>query len=116
FDHPIFFGRLIVRHHDHAAIAASVANMREANPRVAGGALDHGSAGLERAAAFGVQYDPLGRPIFDRTAGIHEFRLAEDFAAGLIAEPAQANQGSGADRAGKPVTDPHHGLAAASRP
>jgi hypothetical protein len=84
-----------------------IAHMREADARVAGGSLDHGAAGLEDPAPLGVQHDPLGGAILHRAAGIHEFRFAENFAAGLFAHAAQPNQGSIADNIRKSVTDTH---------
>ncbi len=76
FDDLVFLRRLVVRHDDHASIAARIANVREADPRVAGGALHHGAAGFQNSAPLGVQHDPLCRAILDRTAGVHEFRLS----------------------------------------
>ena len=46
FDHLILFIRLVVRHHDDAAITAVVADMREADAGVAGGAFDDRAARL----------------------------------------------------------------------
>ena len=63
FDDLVFLGRLIVRHHDHALIAARIAYMRQADARVAGSALDHGAPRLQESAPFGVQDDPFGRAI-----------------------------------------------------
>ena len=86
-DDLVFFRRLIVRHDDHALVAARVADVRETDAGVSGRALDDGSARLKRAAALGIEHDPFGRPVLDRTAGVHEFRLAEDFTAGFLAQP-----------------------------
>ena len=50
-DQRIFFRRLVVGHDDDAAIAARVADMRQPDAGIAGGALDHGAAGRELARA-----------------------------------------------------------------
>src|ERR1700683_2126209 len=88
----VFFRRLVVRHHDDAAVATRVADMRQANAGVARGALHHRAAGLELSAPFGIEHDRARGTILDRAARIHEFRLAEDLAAGLIAEATQSDQ------------------------
>jgi hypothetical protein len=107
FDDLVLLRRLVVGHHDHASIAARIAHMREPDAGVAGRALDHGAAGLQPSATLGVQNYPLGRAILDGTTRIHEFSLAEDFAARLFAQAAQTNQRGVADRARKPVTYAH---------
>ena len=107
FDDLIFLGRLIVGHHDHAPVAARVADVRQADTRVAGGALDDCAAGLQHSAPFGIQDDPLCRAIFHRTAGIHEFALSEDFTARLFADPPQAKQRGISDRVRKAVANAH---------
>jgi hypothetical protein len=54
-DQAVLLGRLVVRHHDDAAVAARVADVREADAGVAGRALDDGAARLQRATALGVE-------------------------------------------------------------
>ena len=106
-DDLIFLGRLIVGHDDDASIAARIADMRQADTRVARGALDHGTTRFQESAPLGVQNDPLRRAILHRTAGIHELGFAQDLAARLFAQAAQANQRGVADRIRKPVTNSH---------
>ena len=79
-------GRLVVRHHDHAAIAAGIAEVREADAGVAGRALDQRAAGLEQPPALEVLEDAAGGAVLHRAAGVQELGLAEDLAAGLVAE------------------------------
>jgi len=73
--------------------------MRKTDAGVASGPLHQRSAGLQRALGLCVIENAAGGPILYRTARVQEFGLAEDFAAGLIAEGAQTNQGRVADGA-----------------
>ena len=58
----VFLRRLVVRHHDDAAIAARVAHVRQADAGVAGGAFDDGAAGLAaRRAASACAHDARAR-------------------------------------------------------
>ena len=72
--------------------------MREPDAGIAGRAFDDRAARLEAAAALGVVDDGTRRAILHRAAGIHEFGLAENLAAGLVAETIQADQRRIADR------------------
>jgi hypothetical protein len=85
--------RLVVGDHDHAAVAARGADVREPDAGVARRALDHRAAGLERAAPLGVSHDVERRAVLDRAAGIQEFRLAEDLAAGFARELLEPDEG-----------------------
>src|SRR5258708_24045061 len=91
-DDLILLGSLIVGHDDDALIAPCIADVREANAGVAGGALDDSAARLQRAAALGIQYDPFRRTILHRAAGIHALRFAQDFAASLVPRWPQSHQ------------------------
>ena len=76
-----------------------VADNREADPGVSGGAFDDGAAGLEQTAfAMRVLDDEERGAVLDRLAGIHELGFAEDFAAGALRGPFQADQRRIADR------------------
>ena len=89
---------LRLRHHDDAAIAARVADQREADAGVAGGALDDGAAGLQHAALLGVGDDVEAGAILHRAARVHELGLAQDVAAGGLRGAAQPDQRRLADR------------------
>src|SRR6185295_9307394 len=97
----VFLRRLVVRHHDDAAVAARVADVGEADARVAGRAFDDGAARLELAAFLGRLDDAARGAILDRAARIHELGLAEDLAAGLITQRAEADERGVADGAGE---------------
>src|SRR3546814_10854803 len=92
---------------DDGAIAARAGDQGEADAGVAGGALDDDAARPQRAALLGVLDDGPGGAVLHRAAGVLELRLAEDLAAGLLRQPAQADEGGVADRADKTVADVH---------
>ena len=75
--------------------------MHETDAGVAGGALDERAARPQRAVALGRLEDGARGAILDRAAGVHELGLAEDLAAGLVAEFAEPDQGRPANRARK---------------
>ncbi len=106
-DDLIFLRGLIVRHDDDALVAARVAHMREPDAGVAGSALHDRAFWLEHAAPFGIEHDPLGRTVLDRASRIHEFGLAENLAAGLLAEGLEPNERCAADRPGEAVRHCH---------
>src|SRR5258708_24205822 len=81
--------------------------MRETDAGVARSSLDHRAARVQNTALFRVEHDPFCRTILHRTARIHEFGLAEDLAAGFVAQRAQPDQGGVADRTGKTITQIH---------
>jgi hypothetical protein len=87
------FLTLRFRHHDDAAIAARIAHQGQADAGIAGRALDQRAAGLQVTARFGAEDDGLGSAILHRAAGVHEFRLAQDVAAGGRRGTLQADQG-----------------------
>ena len=67
--------------------------MCESDTSVAGGTFDYCSAWLEEAAALGVLDYVEGGAVFDGAAGVHEFGFAEDFAAGLIGDFVETDEG-----------------------
>src|SRR5260221_6456919 len=69
--------------------------------------LDHIAARGHHAPLFRVGHDPFRGPILHRTARIHEFGLAQDLAAGRVAQRAQPNQRGVANRTGKTITHVH---------
>src|SRR3546814_239914 len=74
---------------------------------VAGGALDDDAAGPQRATLLGILDDRPGGAVLHRATGILELGLAEDLAAGLLGQLAQADEGGVADSADKTVADVH---------
>ena len=91
----------------HAAVAARVAQVREADAGVAGGALDQRAAGLQQALLLEVIEDAPGGTVLHRAAGVQELGLAEDLAARLVAERVQADEGGVADGVGEGLADGH---------
>jgi hypothetical protein len=73
----------------------------ESDARVAGGALHHRAAGPEQPALFGVADYVERGAVFDGAAGLGELGFAEDFAAGLLGEVVQADEGCVADGCGR---------------
>ena len=69
---------------DDGLEAQRIGHHRQADAGIAGRAFDDGAAGPERAARDGVPDDEQGGAVLDRLAGIEEFRLAQNFAAGLL--------------------------------
>ena len=98
-------GRLGVGDHDQAAVTAGIAEMGQADAGVAGGALHHSAAGPQLPASLRLLQDAEGGAVFHRTAGIHEFGLAEDVAAGELTEGPQADQGGVAHGGAEALTD-----------
>ena len=99
FDDLILLGGLVVRHDDDAPVAAGIADVREADACVARGSLHDRTAGLERSASLRIEHDPFGGTVLDRPPGIHEFGLAEDLAACLLARGLSRISGVCAHRA-----------------
>src|SRR5262249_18132069 len=101
------FLALRVRNHDYAAEAERIADQCKADAGVAGGALDDDAAGTQTAAFYRVLDDEQCRPILDRLAGIHEFSLAENGAAGLLRGVFEFDEGGVADGFGDSVANLH---------
>ena len=74
--------------HDHGAVAARVADQRQADAGIAGRALDDHAAGPQQALLLGVGDDRQRRAVLDAAAGIQELALAQDLAAGRLGDPA----------------------------
>src|SRR5262249_18377643 len=105
--HVLFFLALRLRHHNDGAIAAGVADQRQADAGVAGGPLDYDPTGPKRAALLGVFDDVERSTVLDRAAGIQKLGLAEDGAARLFRRAAQLDQRRVADSADKAVSYIH---------
>ena len=75
---------LRVGNDDHRTIAARAGHEGQADAGVAGGGLDHQTAGFQLAAFLGLEDHLPRRPVLDRLAGIHEFGLAQDGAPGRL--------------------------------
>ena len=105
--HVLLFLALRLRNDDHRAVAERVADEREADAGIAGGALDDDAAGPERPALLGIADDGERGAVLDRLAGVHELGLAEDLAAGFLRGALQFDQGGVADRFDDAVADSH---------
>src|SRR5262249_11514040 len=101
------FLALRLGHDDDRAIAARVADERQADPGVAGGALDDDAARPQRAALLGILDDGERRAVLDGAPGVEEFGLAGDRAAGLLRGAAQLDQRRVADGGDETVADVH---------
>src|SRR5665647_85353 len=73
------------------------------------GCLDHQATGFEVAALLGFEDHPFARAVLHRLAGIHEFGLAEDGAAGRFGSPHQLDERGVADRFNDVVVEFHVG-------
>ncbi len=91
-DHVLLFLALGLGDHDHRAKPHRRADQRQPDPGVAGGALDDGAAGPERAARHRVADDPECGAILYRLAGVHELGLAPDLAAGGLGRASEPYQ------------------------
>ena len=92
--------------------------MRQADAGVAGGALDDGAAGPQRARSCSASRDDVQRgAVLDRLAGIHELGLAQDVAAGQLGGASQPDQRRVADGVEDVLLDLHcrHGAPIKSR-
>ena len=92
---------------DHGAHAERVADNGQADAGVAGGAVDDDSAGAKLASLDRVADDAERRPVLYRLAGVHEFGLAEDRAAGFLRSSPELDQRRVADRIEDGVADLH---------
>ena len=75
--------------------------MRQTDAGVARGALDDGATGPQRAALLVLADHPQRGAILDGSAGIEEFGLAENVAAGPLRQGRQPDQRGVADGAGE---------------
>src|SRR5690606_39895034 len=96
-----------VRHHDHGPEAQRIADQRQPDAGIAGGAFDDGAPGAQGAALDRVLDDVEGRAVPDRTAGSHEFGLAVEYAAGHFRRPPEADQRGIADAVDEVFADLH---------
>jgi hypothetical protein len=90
-------GRHLVRDDEHDRIALCARDQREPEPRVAGGRLDDGAAGLQLAAALGALDHREPDAVLDRAAGILRFELQQQ-RAGPGIEPRNLDQRRVADQ------------------
>ena len=103
--------RLGIGNHDQGLVAPGIAEVSQANACVAGSALHHGAAGLQQALLLRFQKNSQGRPVLDRAPGVHEFRLAEDFATRELTKAMQPDQGRLANGPHKSIGDPQSAAA-----
>ena len=95
--HVLLLLALRLRDDDHGAKAERVADQRQADAGVAGGAFDDHAARPQRALRHRVLDDEERGAVLDRLAGIHEFGLAEDGAAGRLGGALERDQRRVAD-------------------
>ena len=87
--HVFLFLALRFRNHDQRPISARARDDRKADAGIAGRRLDHETARLELAALLGLKDHPFSGAVLHRLAGIYEFGLAENGAAGQLGGPLQ---------------------------
>ena len=105
--HVLLFLALRLGHDDDGAVAACVADQRQADPGISGGPFDDDAARPQQAALLGVLDDVERRPVLDRAARVEELGLAEDRASRLFGGPPQLDQRRVSDSADKAITDRH---------
>ena len=86
---------------------SALATSGQPDAGVAGGALDDGAAGLQRAARERIADDEQRGAVLDRLAGIHELGLAENGAAGQFRRLAELDQRRVADGGDNVLLDIH---------
>ncbi len=99
--HPQQLGALlgdVVGHHDLERIALAPADHRQRDAGVAGGRLEDGVPGLDRAALLGVLDHVLGDPVLDGAGGIAALELGPEADLGLGRQSRQLDQRCVADR------------------
>ena len=92
---------------DHGAVAAHVADQRQADPGVAGRALDDRPAGPQQALLLGVGDDRQRRPVLDAAARVEELALAQDLAARGVGDLVEAHQRRVADQIDEVLANVH---------
>ena len=105
--HVLLLLALRLGDHDDRAEAKRVADQREADAGVAGGAFHDHAARPQRALAHGVLDDEQRRAILDRLARVHELGLAENRAAGRFRGALEPDQRRIADGSDNSVADLH---------
>ena len=93
----LFLLALVARDNDGATVAQSLGDHGQADSGVARGPLDDPAPGAEQALGFGVAHHVERRAVLYRLPGVHEFGLAENLAAGRVADVIQPDQGRVAD-------------------
>lgn len=111
------------RHVDHSLVALGIADVGQANARVAGGAFYNGAAWLQETCGSGgggggefdgrksalpqaaptsllSVFDEIeGSTVLDGAARVHKLGLAQDVAAGGLGDMLEADEGGAAGRA-----------------
>ncbi len=103
--HLLLLVGLCLGDHDDGLQAERVADQRQANAGIAGGALDHGAAGLKLSRGKRIADDEKRGAVLYRLSRVHELGLAEDRAAGLFGRAFELDQRRIADRLGDAVAD-----------
>src|SRR4029077_15308529 len=103
----LLFQTLGRRDHDHAAKAHGVADQRQPDAGIAGGAFDDYAAGPQLALLHRVLDDEQRGAVLDRLAWVHEFGLAQNSTAGGRRDALELDQRRVADRLDNPVTNLH---------
>ena len=107
--HVLLFLALRFRNQDQPAIAARAGHDCEPDAGIAGGRFHHESAGSEVATFLGFEDHPFAGAIFYGLAGIHEFGLAQNGAAGQFGGVPKLDQGGVADGVDDAVANLHNG-------
>ena len=103
--HVLLFLALGLGNDDDGAVAKRVADQRQPDAGVPGGALDDHPAGLQEAAFLGVADDVKSGAVLDRASGVEELGLAEYLATRRLGRRGQADQRRVADGPEKSVAN-----------
>jgi hypothetical protein len=99
-----------LRDDDDSPVALGVADDGEADPGVAGRALDDNAARLQQPLGFGILDDGKCRAVLDAAPWVHELALAQDFAARLVREVVEPDEGRVTDECQRAGPDVHSAL------
>jgi hypothetical protein len=109
FEHHLLLATHLLRHRDDHPVAADRGDERHADARVPARGLDQRVARPDAARALGVEHHLLPDPVLHGAAGVQEFALAEELAAGLLADCLEPDERRIADRVEDRITDLEHG-------
>ena len=87
--HILLFLALRLGDDDHGAIAKRIGDQRQPDPGIARRPFDNRAAGFQGTRHDCIGNDRQTRPVLHRSAGIHELRLAQNRAAGLLGRALQ---------------------------
>ena len=106
-EHVDLLGAHLVRHDEHALVAAGVRDQREPDAGVAAGRLDDGAAGLQGAGPLGLFDHGQRDPVLHRPAGVQVFHLGDHLRSQVRGHPGQPDERGVADHVDQRVVNLH---------